>query len=302
MAEYLHWQHTVVAQRVCEARKEFQRRRRDELTAAGILPVPPATDDPREQALLWLAQHLDPQFRQLFNERSEIAGLSPDASTAIRTRHAAIERAAARGLLQAPLHGRALSMHTMSEDEFRLHVLDDASHQSDRDDALCHPPLLHRWQRHLKSLQAEVAPGALSPSTHGLLPLAWQELRLQSLREVRELMGRRRLPANLFQRYGENRRLRYAVQDVISIAEHLHPEKALLTAAARDAREELARRHADLYRLVRNHLDPHLTRYGRMRLRTDQDRKQLRGRVTDALADAVRQTPSTSHVEHGQPQ
>ncbi|MFD7027446.1 hypothetical protein ACFWAR_05355 [Streptomyces sp. NPDC059917] len=299
-AEHLHWQHTAVAQRLGEARKEFQRRRREELTAAGILPVPLPTDDPREQALLWLAQYLEPQFRQLFNEQSETAGLSPEASAAIRTRHAAIERAAARGLLQAPLHGRALSMHMMSEGEFRLHVLDDASRQSDRDDALCHPLLLHRWQRHLKSLQAEVASGALSTSTQGLLPLAWEKLRLQSLREVRELMGRRRLLGNLFQRYSENRRLRYAVHDAISIAEHNHPEKALLTAAARDAREELGRRHPDLYRLVRNLLDPHLTRYGRLRLRTDQDRRQLRGRVMDALTDWAQQTLSAPHVEHGQ--
>ncbi|MFI7355312.1 ADP-ribosylglycohydrolase family protein [Streptomyces avidinii] len=98
-----------------------------------------------------------------------------------------------------------------------------------------HPLLLHRWRQHLKQLQTEVAPGALSPSAQSLVDLAWEELRPQSLHEVRELMGRRRLLGNLLQRYGENRRLRHAVHDAISIAEHTHPERPLLVAMARGA-------------------------------------------------------------------
>ncbi|MFI6003178.1 hypothetical protein ACIA98_22655 [Streptomyces sp. NPDC051366] len=286
--QHLDWQYAAVAQRAQEARKEFQRRRTEDLTAAGVLPGLPATDDPREQALLWLAQHLEPQFRRLLTEHAAAAGLPPEASAAVRTRHGAIERATARGLIHAPLHGDALRVHGMSEGEFRLRVLRDASTQADRDDALCHPLLLHRWRQHLKQLQTEVAPGALSPSAQSLAPLAWEELRPQSLHEVRELMGRRRLLGNLLQRYGENRRLRYAVHDAISIAEHAHPEKPLLMAAARDAREELGRRHPDLYKLIRNLLEPHLTRYGRLRLRNAQDRQQARGQVMLALLESER--------------
>ncbi|MCX4524383.1 MULTISPECIES: hypothetical protein [unclassified Streptomyces] len=297
-AQHLDWQYSAVAQRAQEARKEFQRRRTEDLTIAGVLPGLPATDDPREQALLWLAQHLEPQFRGLFTEYSTAAGLPPEASMAVRTRHGAIERATARGLIHAPLHGEALRVHSMSEEEFRLRVLHDASTQADRDDALCHPLILHRWRQHLKQLQTEVAPGALSPSAQSLVALAWEELRPQSLHEVRELMGRRRLLGNLLQRYGENGRLRHAVHDAISIAEHTHPEKPLLMAAAREAREELGRGHPDGCKLIRNLLEPHLTRYGRLRLGSAQDRQQVRGEVMLALLELDRAVAPPSQLRH----
>ncbi|MFJ6054324.1 hypothetical protein [Streptomyces sp. NPDC092307] len=64
----------------------------DVRSMTGVLPGLPATDDPRGQALLWLAQHLEPQFRRLFTENEAAAGLPPEASMAVRTRHGAIER------------------------------------------------------------------------------------------------------------------------------------------------------------------------------------------------------------------
>ncbi len=103
---------------------------------------------------------------------------------------------------------------------------------------------------------------------------------------------------HLLQRYGENGRLRHAVHDAISIAEHTHPEKPLLVAAAREAREELGRRHPDVCKLIRNLLEPHLTRYGRLRLRSAQDRQQVRGEVMLALLELDRTAAPPRQLRH----
>lgn len=102
-----------------------------------------------------------------------------------------------------------------------------------------------------------------------------------------ELCSRRRLFATLLQRRGENRRLRDGVGDAISIASQTSPERPLLSEAIRTAREELVRRHPDLYQVIRDVLAPHETRYGRLTLRTPHQRHEVRDEAILALTRAM---------------
>ncbi|MFC9810516.1 hypothetical protein ACFVJM_00355 [Streptomyces virginiae] len=279
-------QHSAVTHRLTEAKRELRRQRNMELTAHGVQLTPQLADDPREQARLWLAEYLHFQFAELFEQHAAAAGLSKVACQTAETRHQNIEHAIARQLLNAPVSDSAERVLALDDREFRLRVLRDASRQVDRDDTLCHPLLLHRWRRHLKVLQAEIAPGALSPSTQALPMLVWRHVRLSSPRDVSALIARRRLFANLLQRYSENRHLRHAVEDAISIAEQASPDRPLLTTAARAARDDLVRHHPDLYRSIRDVLKPHETRYGRLLQHTQLRRQELRDQVLQMLSGA----------------
>lgn len=75
-------------------------------------------------------------------------------------------------------------------------------------------------------------------------------------------------------------------------------EAVPLTAAAREAREELGRRHPDVYKLIRNLLEPRLTQYGRLRLRSAQDRQQVRVEVMLALLELDRTAAPPRQLRH----
>lgn len=106
-------------------------------------------------------------------------------------------------------------------------------------------------------------------------------------------MARRTLFAALVQRAAEARREIQAVHDALTLAEHADPETAALRHAGQQATAELVRRHRGLYHLIRTHLEPHQTRYGRL-LPLDADaRRTLKRQVWTALDETCSQPESS---------
>ncbi|MFF9051546.1 hypothetical protein ACF09Z_10410 [Streptomyces erythrochromogenes] len=281
--EHWRWQCDAVTRRLKEANTELQRQRDRDLRLQGLTIDHVATDDPREQAHRWLAQYLRAEFSELFVRIAAEGGAPPRVLTPARSPEETITRAYDRGLLVAPVTPEVERLRSCDDAEFRRRVLNDAGRQNDRDDILAHPLLLHRWHRQLRVLQDQVAPSARASSPRGLDPLPWRKVGLETAEELSRLMARRTLFAVLLQRSDENRHLRNQVADAIVIAEACSPDTPVLREATTSARAELVRRHPALYRLIRDVLEPHLTRYGRLKDCSPERRRVLRSQVMKTL-------------------
>ncbi|MET8699829.1 hypothetical protein ABZW10_13300 [Kitasatospora sp. NPDC004723] len=167
----------------------------------------------------------------------------------------------------------------MDDAQFRLRVLRDAGRQQGRDDVLCHPLVLHRWQDQLEVLRKQLAPDPQNQSHRTLVPLP----RAAAQRSRPDNAARRRLFASLVQRTQENGRLKQTLFNSMTIAERCDPEHEALMQFVQPTYDELARRHSRVFRLIREMTAPHETRYGRFISCDPKERRRLRKEIIDRL-------------------
>ncbi len=288
--EDLAVQERAVRGRLRDAERRLKGQRIAELTAAGVLPFPAATDDSRRLARAWLGRYLPEEKETLVRRLAADAGVAPSATVHIRSIPEKITRCIDNGWLAAPVTDVVRELLELDGPAFRRRIVADAARQDARDDALCHPLVLNRWRDQLTEVLIEMAPSAHNPHPKHLhdLTLTGQP---RHATQLGQLHDRRRLFAALLQRRSESIRLITALNDGMTLAEHRDPSYELLKQAGDQAYDELVRRHPDLYRHIRAHLARYETRYGRLQL--TEPRAQLRARIYDEL-DRMRPAHLTS--------
>ncbi|MFD7854507.1 hypothetical protein ACFV6B_09515 [Streptomyces microflavus] len=234
-----------------------------ELTEAGALPFPPPTDDPRQLARAWLGRYLSDEKEALVHDIATAAGVPAQKAAPIRSIRDKITKCIDSGWINAPVSDTVQQLLALDDHAFRRCLIEDASRQNARDDALCHPLVLNRWRDQLNAAIAALAPAAENPTTRHLHDLA-TAANLCPANGVDQLIGRRRLFAALLQRRSESVRLITDLNDTMTLAERADPSYHLLKRAAGQAYDELVRRHPDLYHRIRIALAPYETRYGRL--------------------------------------
>ncbi|MEU1891197.1 zinc finger domain-containing protein [Streptomyces pristinaespiralis] len=256
-------QRQAVRERLHEAQRSLKQRRLAELTAAGVLPFPAPTNDPRQLARAWLGRYLSDEKEALVRDIATTVGISPAAAVPIRSIREKISKAIDNGWLAAPFNDGVRQVLELDDHAFRLRLIADAARQEGRDDALCHPLVLNRWRDQLNEVISDMAPSAENPSVKRLHDLSTTG-RTRSTDQLERLHGRRRLFASLLQRREESTRLITELNDTLMLAERRDPSYLQLKVAADHAYDELVRRYPDLYRHIRASLAPHETRYGRL--------------------------------------
>ncbi|WP_344409320.1 hypothetical protein [Streptomyces viridochromogenes] len=284
-------QERAVRSRLREAERHLKEQRVAELTAAGVLPFPAATSDPRRLARMWLGRYLPEEKEALVREFAAGAGVASSASVHIRSIREKITRCIDNGWLVAPVTDPVQELLELEEPGFRRRLIADASRNDVRDDALCHPLLLNRWRDQLDEVLAGLAASAGNPHTRHLHDIT-RDSTPRSVTHVERLAGRRRLFAALLQRRSECLRLITALNDGMSVAERRDPSFDLMKQAGARAHDELARRHPDLYRRIRTRLARYETRYGRLAITGS--RAQLREQIFDELDHMPSRRPVTS--------
>lgn len=283
-------QERAVRNQLRDAERRLKGQRIAELTAAGVLPFPAATNDSRRLARAWLGRYLPEEKETLVRRLAADAGVAPSATVHIRSIPEKITRCIDNGWLAAPVTDVVRELLELDGLAFRRRIVADAARQDARDDALCHPLVLNRWRDQLTEALIEMAPSAHNPHPKHLHDLTLTG-RHRHAPQLGQLHGRRRLFAALLQRRSESIRLITALNDGMTLAEHRDPSYKLLKQAGDQAYDELVRRHPDLYRHIRAHLARYETRYGRLQL--TEPRAQLRARIYDEL-DRMRQAPLAS--------
>ncbi|WP_461025853.1 zinc finger domain-containing protein [Streptomyces sparsus] len=262
------------------AKRSLKDQRIAELTTAGVLPFPAATDDPRHLARAWLGRYLSSEKEALVRDTAVTAGVPASATVHIRTIEGKITRSIDNGWLAAPLDDTVHEVIQLDDPAFHRRLIADASRQDGRDDALCHPLVLNRWRDQLNEAITQIAPSAENPTTKGLHDLT-SDRRRRGTAQLEQLSSRRRLFAVLLQRKDECIRLITALNDALSLAEHRDPSHAKLKQAADQAYDELVRRHPNLYQHIQAFIAPHTTRYGRLRIQGS--RSHLQRQLFDEL-------------------
>ncbi|MFG3227615.1 hypothetical protein ACGF07_22925 [Kitasatospora sp. NPDC048194] len=279
-----------VRRRLNEANAELKRQRLTELNRYGLVPSNTTpTDDPIRFAKGLLGDFLRDERAALMAQAATAAGLSPRASVQVSNQLEKIHWCIERGLLKAPVTPEVSTVLDLDDARFRLRVLQDAGRQQGRDDALCHPLVLHRWQDQLEALRKHLAADAQNPSHQALVPLS----RTTAQRSQPDIAARRRLFASLVQRTNENSRLKQTLFDSTTIAERCDPEHEALMQFVQPTYEELVRRHPDLFRLIREMTAPHETRYGRFIGCDPWERRSLRKEIINRLRQ--HQEAKTTH-------
>ncbi|MEV5107544.1 hypothetical protein ACFQ7G_19840 [Streptomyces massasporeus] len=278
--EPLAAQERSVRNRLHEAERRLKELRVAELTAAGVLPFPAATDDPRRLARTWLGRYLPDEKEALARQFAAGAGVAPSACVHIRSIEEKITRCIDNGWLVAPVTDAVRELLELDRPAFQRRLIDDATRDDARDDALCHPLVLNRWRDQLNEVLAELAPRAGNPHTKHLARITLA-IAPRSSAHVERLGGRRRLFAALLQRRSECIRLITTLNDGMSLAERRDPSFELLKQAGAQAYDELVRRHPELYRHIRTFLARYETRYGRLHITGS--RAQLRSQIFDEL-------------------
>ncbi|MFF3034776.1 hypothetical protein ACFVS7_27670 [Streptomyces rubiginosohelvolus] len=258
----------------------LKQRRIAELTEAGALPFPPPTDDPRQLARAWLGRYLSDEKEALVHDTATAAGVPSQKAAPIRSIRDKIIKCIDSGWLTAPITDAVQQLLVLDDHAFRRCLIEDASRQNARDDALYHPLVLNRWRDQLNAAIAALAPAAENPTTRHLHDLAAAAAPRPASR-VDQLTGRRRLFAALLQRRSECVRLITDLNDTMTLAERADPSYHQLKRAADQAYDELVRRHPDLYHRIRTALAPYETRYGRLERRTP--RADLRDQIFAGL-------------------
>ena len=245
-------------ERLREAERRLKQQRIAELTAAGLLPFPAATNDSRRLARAWLGRYLADEKERLVRDLAAAAGAAPSATVHIRSAQDKITRCIDNGWLTVAVH----EVVDLDGPAFQQRLITDAARHDSRDDALCHPLVLNRWRDQLNEALPDIAPSAGNPHTKHLYDPTREGVP-RSAAQLEQLHGRRRLFAAL-QRRSECVRLITAFRDGMCLAEHRDPSHALLKKAGDHAYDELVRRYPDLYRHIRAHLAWYETRYGRL--------------------------------------
>ncbi|MCX2182660.1 hypothetical protein KV205_19305 [Streptomyces sp. SKN60] len=248
-------QQQAIRSRLLEAEQLLKRRRITELTAAGILPFPPRSDDPRHVARAWLGRYLADEKEALVHAIATAAGVPHNAAAPIRSIRDKITKSIDNGWITAPVNDTVEQLLATDDHAFRRRLIADATQQDARDDALCHPLVLNRWRDQLNHSLTDLAPAAENPTTkrlHDLTPTG----RARSASQIEQLAGRRRLFAALLQRRAECTRLITDLNDTMTLAEQADPSYTKLKQAADQAYSELVRQHPDLYQRIRSALTP----------------------------------------------
>ncbi|MFG2719863.1 hypothetical protein ACGFW5_16425 [Streptomyces sp. NPDC048416] len=288
-AESLKAQQDAVWQRLREAERRLKAQRVEELTAAGVLPFPAATDDSRRVARAWLGRYLSTERDALVLEIATAAGVPAAAAAPIRSIQDKVTRCIDNGWLIAPLNDAVRVVLALDEPAFAKRLLADADGQDERDDVLCHPLVLNRWRDQLNNVLRAVAPSAGNPHTKNLTDLT-RSPTARTAAQLEQLHARRRLFAALLQRRAEAVRLITALNDGLSLAERADPSPALLKRAGDQAYDELVRRHPDLYQRIRTHLARFETRYGRLQI--PGSRTRLREQIFKELDRTAMRSPA----------
>ncbi|MEV7068955.1 hypothetical protein AB0N97_40235 [Streptomyces collinus] len=278
--ELLAAQEQSVRKRLREAERHLKDQRVAELTAAGILPFPAATNDPRRLARMWLGRYLPDEKEALVREFAVGAGVVPSATVHIQSIEEKITRCIDNGWVVAPLTDEVHELLEVDGPAFRRRLIADATRNDARDDALCHPLLLNRWRDQLNETLADIAPSAGNPHTRHLADITLTSAPRSTV-HIDRLGSRRRLFAALLQRRSECIRLITTLNDGMSLAERQDPSYELLKQAGSQAYDELVRRHPDLYRHIRTFLARYETRYGRLQITGP--RAQLRSQIFEEL-------------------
>ncbi|WP_406467812.1 hypothetical protein [Streptomyces sp. NBC_01594] len=276
------------------AKRCLKDQRLAELTSAGVLPFPAATDDPRHLARAWLGRYLGSEKETLVRDIAVAAGVPASATVHIHHIEEKIARSIDNGWLAAPLDDTVREVLELDSPAFHRRLIADAGRQDGRDDTLCHPLVLNRWRDQLNEAIVQIAPSAENPTTKGLHDLV-PTGRVRSAAQLGQLNGRRRLFASLLQRRDECIRLITALNDGLSLAEHRDPSHAKLKQAADQAYDQLARRHPDLYQRIRALIAPYETRYGRLRIRGS--RALLQHQVFEELDRMHSRQLAATHAE-----
>lgn len=288
-AESLKAQQDAVWRQLREAERRLKAQRVEELTTAGVLPFPAATDDSRRVARAWLGRYLSAEKDALVLEIATAAGVPASAAAPIRTIQDKITRCIDNGWLIAPLNDAVRAVLALDESAFAKLLLADAGGQDERDDVLCHPLVLNRWRDQLNEMLRAVAPSAGNPHTKNLTDLTRTPTARTTV-QLEQLNARRRLFAALLQRRAEAVRLITTLNDGLSLAERTDPSHALLKRAGDQAYDELVRRHPDLYQRIRTHLSRFETPYGRLQI--PGSRTQLREQLFKELDRTAMRTPA----------
>ncbi|MEV3972816.1 hypothetical protein AB0K68_32495 [Streptomyces sp. NPDC050698] len=275
--EPLAAQERAVRNRLREAEQRLKELRVAELTAAGVLPFPAATDDPRRLARTWLGRYLPDEKEVLVRRFAAGAGVAPSACVHIRSIEEKVTRCIDNRWLVAPVTDAVYELLELGGSGFQRRLIADATRNDARDDALCHPLVLNRWRDQLNEVLADLAPSAGNPHTKHLAAISAQ----RGNTDLEQLSGRRRLFAALLQRRSECIRLITTLNDGMSLAERRDPSYELLKQAGSQAYDELVRRHPDLYQHIRAFLARYETRYGRLHITGS--RAQLRRQLFDEL-------------------
>ncbi|WP_159027742.1 hypothetical protein [Streptomyces pactum] len=278
--ELLAAQWRSVRGRLRDAERLLKEQRVADLTAAGILPFPTATSDPRRLARMWLGRYLPDEKEALVRGFAAEAGVAPSATVHIRSIPEKIKRCIDNGWLVAPLTDAVEQLLELDRRAFRQRLMVDAGRNDTRDDALCHPLLLNRWRDQLNEVLADIAPSAENSHTRHLHDLTLTGT-ARSAAQLERLHGRRRLFAALLQRRSECIRLITTLNDAMSLAERRDPSYEVLKRAGARAYDELVRRHPALYQLIRARLAPYETGPGRLEITGS--RARLRDQIFDEL-------------------
>ncbi|MFD6725761.1 hypothetical protein ACWHA6_38405 [Streptomyces anthocyanicus] len=141
--ELLAAQWRSVRGRLREAEGLLKKQRLADLTAAGILPFPAATNDSLRLARMWLGRYLPDEKEALVRSIAAEAGVAPSATVHIRAIPQKIKRCIDNGWLVAPLTDAVEQLLELDKQAFRQRLIVDAGRNDTRDDVLCHPLLLN---------------------------------------------------------------------------------------------------------------------------------------------------------------
>ncbi|SCK54189.1 hypothetical protein YUYDRAFT_07111 [Streptomyces sp. ScaeMP-e48] len=139
-----------------------------ELTEAGALPFQPPTDDSRQLARAWLGRYLSDEKEALVHDIATAAGVPAQEAAPIRSIRDKITKCIDSGWITTPVSDTVQQLLTLDDHAFRRCLIEDASRQNARDDALCHPLVLNRWRDQLNAAIAALAPAAENPTTRHL--------------------------------------------------------------------------------------------------------------------------------------
>ncbi|SCE61070.1 hypothetical protein GA0115253_109021 [Streptomyces sp. Termitarium-T10T-6] len=165
-------QQQALRKQLHQSEQLLKQRRIAELTEAGALPFPPPTDDPRQLARAWLGRYLSDEKEALVHGIATAAGVPSQKAAPIRSIRDKIIKCIDSGWLTAPVSDTVQQLLALDDHAFRRCLVEDASRQNARDDALCHPLVLNRWRDQLDAAIAALAPAAENPTTRYLHDLA----------------------------------------------------------------------------------------------------------------------------------
>ncbi len=194
-------------------------------------------------AKAWLARHHQDETSSIQRKVERERGLERKERPAFKDAWEAIKYWQETGLLQAPVSPLAQELLRAPDGVFQRVAADDCREHDDRNMALRHPLLLHRWQQMLLHLQ-EVVDGQ-----HGRSMPTVDELRALGPDQAMHLLNGNRFRMAVRQRYAECMAIRRRLTSEMSRREE--EEYAPFVEIAQEAREEIARRYPDQYHYVR---------------------------------------------------